>query len=60
MGFWWILILAVIIGIIGLAMASSRRASSSREGPEETVKRRYANGEIDRDTYEQMLADLRR
>jgi uncharacterized membrane protein len=28
------------------------------ESPEEIVKRRYAEGEIDRETYERMVGDL--
>lgn len=60
MGLWWILIIAAIVAVIWFAVAASRRGGESRESPEQALKRRYANGEIDRETYERMLSDLRK
>lgn len=59
MWIWWALVAA------GLALAvfflvSQRRAGPPGEPPERVVKRRYARGEIDRETYRQMLDDLQR
>jgi putative membrane protein len=59
--------LAVIGGLIWLALSGSRRASSGTAAPEapraletplDVLKRRYAAGEIDREQYEQMRQDL--
>ncbi|MBZ0270903.1 SHOCT domain-containing protein [bacterium] len=33
-------------------------ARNGRETPEQIVKKRYAAGEIDRETYERMISDL--
>jgi putative membrane protein len=60
MGLWWILIIAAIAAVIGFAVVASRRGGASRASPEQALKRRYANGEIDRETYERTLSDLRR
>jgi len=59
MGLWWILIIAAIVAVIWFATAS-RRGGGGRETPEQALKRRYADGEIDRETYERMLSDLRK
>ncbi len=64
MGLWWIVILVAVVGVFWLVLTTARRGSNpdssrDRESPEDAVKRRYAEGEIDRDTYEQMLTDLR-
>lgn len=62
-GFW----LIVIAAIAGLAFALARRpdqdggrGTGRRESPEETLRRRYASGEINRETYHRMLDDLGR
>ena len=57
MGFWWLFIVLVLIALVWFAVIAPRR---SDESPEQAVKRRYANGEIDRETYERTLSDLRR
>lgn len=59
MWLWWILIIIAIGAAIWFAVAASRRGSESGESPEQALKRRYANGEIDRQAYERMLKDLR-
>lgn len=62
MGLWWIIIL-VFIGVLAwFALSAARRTAgrSTEETPEQAVKRRYARGEIDRDTYQRILEDLRK
>lgn len=54
------LIIIGIVAVIWLAVAATRRGGESRDSPEQALKRRYANGEIDRETYDRMLADLRK
>lgn len=59
MWLWWILL--VVLASAAIWYVLLRRGSGSfSDSPEQVVKRRYANGEIDRDTYERILADLRR
>jgi putative membrane protein len=61
MGIWWIL-LPLVIGLLVWAVLKNRSGPEMRpptETPEEILKRRYASGEIDRDTYQRMLDDLR-
>lgn len=53
----------IVIVLTLLVAASAKRTSSSSrsaptESPEQILKRRYAVGEIDRETYQRMLADL--
>jgi uncharacterized membrane protein len=60
MSLWWILLAA---GIIVLAWVVARAAGSSggrHDSAEETIRKRYAKGEIDQKTYEDMLRALRR
>ena len=60
MGFWWILVAIVIAVGAWYALSATRQGGSKGESPEVLLKRRYASGEIDRETYEGMLADLRK
>ena len=62
MGWMWVFWLIVIGLIVWLVTQVSQRGPSDtqRESPEQVLKRRYAQGEIDREAYEQMLADLRK
>jgi putative membrane protein len=65
MWWWWILLLVLVIFVVWVITAASRRSGGaaglgvSDDAPETIVKRRYAAGEIDRETYERMLADLK-
>ena len=53
-------ILPVLIGALAWASLKNRPApGKSAEAPEEIIRRRYASGEIDRDTYQRMLGDLK-
>lgn len=60
MSLWWILIVAVLVLVIWCARSATRRRDISLESPEQVLKRRYAKGEVDREAYERMLADLRK
>lgn len=58
-GWIGILFLAVCLALwaVRVGLASSGAAP---EPPEEVLRRRYANGEMDRTEYERRLADLER
>ena len=59
MGFWWILLLGLVfVGVWFLVSASTRNRNTQDESPKQILHKRYARGEIDRDTFEHMLADL--
>jgi len=60
MGFWWILILAAVLGAVWFAASAGRGRGMRNFSAEERLKERYAAGEIDQATYERMLRDLRR
>ena len=61
MGFGWILIVAIVAGAIWFGVTAARRGTNpATETPEQALKRRYAKGEIDRDTFERMRDDLRK
>lgn len=65
-----VITVGVIVGVVLLIMWLVRQTGSSRSGfsgqrgadasltPTEILKRRYAQGEITREQYQQMLADL--
>lgn len=57
MFFWWFLIIALIV-IIVKALFSSTKQNLNNESPIEVLKRRYANGEIDKEEYEERKKDL--
>ena len=60
MGIWWLLLVSVLIGLVLWALARSARNSHARsESPEDILKRRYASGEIGRETYQQMLIEVK-
>jgi putative membrane protein len=61
MGLWWLFWATLIIAGVWALVRSSRRSwggGGAPESAEDVVKRRYAKGEIDRDTFRRMLADL--
>lgn len=59
MGLGSILGVALIAFVIWTLFKSPRIHPGASEQPEDTLKRRYASGEIDRDTYQRMLADVK-
>lgn len=61
MGLWWILIIPVLIAVVWFAISAARRRSDGApESPEQVLNRHYANGEIDNETYERKLEELRK
>jgi len=61
MWIWWILALALILlAVWVISRTMSRSDGTVAESPEERLKRRYADGEIDREEYETRLKDLRK
>ena len=60
MVFWWILIIAVILIVIKVIMKSSKKQSDSRdESLQEILKRRFAQGEITKEEYEERRNSLK-
>lgn len=64
-GWWGVIIMGVlIVAAIVIIMRSNSKGEiqpvSSDETPLDTLKRRYASGEIDRDEFEQKKRDLGR
>jgi putative membrane protein len=62
MGIVWGLGLLVAVVLIWMMLRSTHRpggGAGPSESAEDVLKRRYAKGEIDRDTYQQMLRDIR-
>ena len=58
---WWILIVPVVIAVVWFALSATRRRGDGvQESPEQVLKRHYANGEIDSETYERKLEELRK
>jgi putative membrane protein len=58
MPIWWLLGPALIAVLVWALLKSGRGSNGPRESPEEILKRRYAGGEIDRETYLRMRSDL--
>lgn len=59
MGLGWLLIAAlVVLAVWAVARGAPRGSTGSDDAPREILRRRYAKGEIDRETYERMLRDL--
>lgn len=60
MGLWWVVGIALVVLLAWVLLrAGGVGRTGERESPEQILKRRYARGEIDRETYQRMLADLR-
>lgn len=58
----WVLLLAVIIGLVVWVMNLMQTNTNDRRGEssEEVLRRRFASGDIDAEEYERRLAVLRR
>jgi putative membrane protein len=62
MGIWWVLDLVLVAVLIWAVLRAAQRPGGTTgpsESAEDVLKRRYAKGEIDRDTYQRILKDLR-
>lgn len=60
MGVWWVLSALFLSALAWAFFNATRGAGSSRvDSAEDILRRRYANGELDRETYLRMLEDLR-
>ncbi|MEX2463389.1 MAG: SHOCT domain-containing protein [Balneolaceae bacterium] len=57
MFFWWLLIIALVV-IIVRAFINLNNANATSETPMDILKRRYANGEIDKEEFEERKKDL--
>ncbi|MBC8450745.1 SHOCT domain-containing protein [bacterium] len=61
--FWAVIFVAVVLLIVKLATGSWGSTDAKREHKdtaEEILKQRYARGEISKDDYDRILADLRK
>jgi putative membrane protein len=58
MGIGWIVLIALAVAVVWAIARGTRGLGGPVESARDVVKRRYANGEIDRETYERMLRDL--
>lgn len=60
MGIWWVLGAALIALVVWALVRTPRGTmNGSSESPEQILKRRYAGGEIDHETYQRMLTELK-
>lgn len=61
MGFMWVLLAILLMAVLLMLMRFLGRAAGDRiESPEQILRRRYAAGEIDEETYHRMLGELSR
>lgn len=54
----WLVAFASVTWLIATWLLPKSGVEGRGETAAETVKRRYAEGQLDRETYEQMLGDL--
>lgn len=55
---FWILIIAGAVFIVRWLMERNRKVSSPAESALDVLKKRYARGEIDQDTFERMKRNI--
>ena len=58
---WWVVILALVVGLIRWLFTGHANSSESRPVDKkhmDILKERYARGDIDRETYERMRREL--
>ncbi len=60
MALWWILGLVALVAVVWVAVLAGRGRGIRNSPAEQRLKERYAVGEIDRATYETILAELRK
>ena len=60
MSFWLILLIVpfLLIGIVVYALGWRMQSNQTSQTPQEILNARYADGEITREAYEQMVQDL--
>jgi putative membrane protein len=60
MWFFWIVGILIVLALVwAVFRTSSQTSKNSGDSAEQLLKRRYANGEIEKDEYEKRLHDLR-
>ncbi len=60
MGYMWLLWLAIIVAVVALMVYVARRSQPpARKSAEETLKERFARGEMSKEEYEERLKTLR-
>ena len=60
MGLWWVLGALALAVVLWAAFVSTRGSINARpESPERIAKKRYAQGEIDRDTFQRIMHDIK-
>ncbi|MFQ5690331.1 MAG: SHOCT domain-containing protein [Gemmatimonadota bacterium] len=57
---WIVIFTALVFFIVKLAQSRGRSGGESAHSAEDTLKQRYARGEIPKEEYEEKLRDLRR
>ena len=55
---FWIVLIAGVVFLVRWLMERNKRGTSLDASALEILKRRYARGEIDRETFEQMKKEL--
>jgi len=56
---FWVVIIAGVVFIVKWMMGRDKEISPFNESPLEILKKRYAKGEIDQKTFEQMKKDIK-
>jgi putative membrane protein len=56
--FWAVVFIVVVLLIKILISSNNKQISSSSQSPIETLKKRYANGDIDDEEYERRKKEL--
>ena len=60
MWFFWIVGIVIVVALVWAVFRTlSQTTINGGESAEQILKRRYANGEIEKDVYEKRLHDLR-
>ncbi len=57
--FFWIIILVLLVFIIIRLVGNRQQSPTQNETPLDVLKKRYANGEITKEQFEEMKRDLR-